>query len=769
MQPPVSVFPINVSVRIRPFSEEEYSNTEDRGDVPAWRVSTAPKNIITEIINEDNHFAFDAIHDEKTTTAEVYRSQLACLPLRVANGLNATVMAYGQTGSGKSFTMLGDPALPRGTDGVLAWSIRDLFSTLEAECVEKPNLSVAVFVSVIEIYNEQLRDLLLVSEDGRPLHAPSLSIRERPQGVYVHHAQRRQVRNAKECIDIIFDHVDSRRLTAATGMNELSSRSHCIITLDVERLFITMIAPSSPMQRALKNEEGEDGASEASESMGTFMDPPPANRTVYSTLHIVDLAGSERVSKTGATGTRMTEGGYINKSLSTLTTVIQRLSESAKNPRSVTFVPYRDSRLTHLLKTALGGNAVTSIVACISPSAWQADESRSTLQFASRAKQIKNRVGINEVVDPELRVKELEELVKSLSNKVAARTLAMWSAKLRLERVSKQLNERIKADAQRRQVETETRGSKGSGSTLASAASPSSLIHTPHPKLTDALSHGVRDGATLEEVAQEREELRHAFQELDTLCRELEQENAAQATRIQTLTSQLPAGAAENGSGSQPDGSNTGNGGKVNMSATAEGPRVTGSGTGGARIKRYGKSFSTSSSSGAARGAAAGTSIQAAAAGGSGKAPNLGDGDSHAPGLLALNSNGTACDEEREKEQEVCFVEVQLKDLENLESRLEEMEKALLEKDALRDAIVETKLSRVQELAVYLHSTNAGLKEELQKTVRDRNALIEEIYAKKPDLQKLKKHYSNVLLSADKLVEAANQKAKLHLKPHGHN
>eukprot|EP00796_Vickermania_ingenoplastis_P010224 gene10224-7166_t len=642
----ISLLFLLVVARVRPPLGAEQGTPE------AWRLASSSE--IVEIGGDSGPFALDGVYGSPASTADVYAGHLAAIPRRVAGGLNGTIMAYGQSGSGKSFTLLGNEADPRGTDGVVVWAVRDLFAALEAELVEKPNLATVVFLTIVEIYNDRLRDLLVVSKDGSPPREERLSIREKPQGMYVHHAIRRRVHTAKDCIDAIYDHVDSRRFSASTGLNEHSSRSHCVVTIDVERLFMVMLDPQAPRGGA----RADDEADEKSESMGTFMDTPPANRTVFSSLHFVDLAGSERVAKTGATGDRMAEGGHINRSLATLTTVVQRLCERSTKPN--TFVPFRDSCLTHLLKTALGGNALTVVVVCLTPSRWSVDESRSTLQFATRLRRIKNRVATTEVVDPELRIKELEELVKALAQKVASRTLNWWSAKLQLSRAlerAEDLEGRVCALS----------GGQRAGHTAAA-----------HRALAASVERDVKPGATTKEVAAEREQLFHSFQELDGLCHELERENAAQEATIQQLKAQLRAErheetvAAVNGMKEKPAGS-----------------------------------------------AEPATATEFEPAGPAAPAP--------AP-VAAQNAA-------------------------DLEARVSQLEMQLLEKDAMRDAIIDTKLKRMQELALYLHSYGAALKERLGEVVAERNTLTNAIHAKKQDVKSLTKQFASPVL-LEKLTRA---------------
>ena len=485
---------IEVAIRVRPL----------RGDLheskPAWQVDTTS---LTELAQPDNVFTFDRVYDATSTTGEIYKRNVRdAIVARVAQGYNGTVFAYGQTGSGKSFTMFGD-ANAR-SPGLIRLAVHDLFKALAAEQQRKPYMRTEVFVSVLEIYNEQLRDLLQGDSAGGaggrgssgnpnasspPLTAPAssmpppLSIRENEYGVYVHNAIRTQVASEEECTGVIYTHAASR-VSAATMMNEHSSRSHCVIRILVERSYFLEDAVPDDDDEAVAEEEDDDETTTQADDddddrassthtgqsggrRGTGKGTKGSakhKKKVISTLNMVDLAGSERVAKTGATGLRMIEGGHINKSLTTLTTVINRLASdaaaqqqqrlhaaSAAMPSGRTsasggggsgtamFIPYRDSRLTHLLKTAIGGNSFTVVLCCITPAVESVNESRSTLQFASRAKKVKNRVRLNEVANAQTRVRELEAALRSTKKLLVAQTLYLWSKQLKIRKYEKQL------------------------------------------------------------------------------------------------------------------------------------------------------------------------------------------------------------------------------------------------------------------------------------------------------------------------------------------
>lgn len=262
--------------------------------------------------------------------------------------------ATGQTGTGKSFSMTGlrDPPELR---GIIPNAIDHIFSHISRNAEKK----FLVSVSFLEIYNEEIRDL--IGSDG-PTSPRGLDIKEHPEkGVYVKDLSTRVVMNSQE-MEELMDCGNKQRSVGATLMNAESSRSHSIFSISIESC---------------------DRNSEA--------------RIVVGKLHLVDLAGSERQSKTGASGNRLKEAAKINLSLTALGNCISALVDGKSS-----HIPYRDSKLTRLLQDSLGGNSKTLMIATMSPVDYNFDESVSTLRYANRAKQIKNKPKINE--DPKVRV-----------------------------------------------------------------------------------------------------------------------------------------------------------------------------------------------------------------------------------------------------------------------------------------------------------------------------------------------------------------------------
>ncbi|GAA6216845.1 kinesin-like protein KIF17 isoform X1 [Lates japonicus] len=309
-------------------------------------------------------FTFDGTYFTDQTTEQMYNEIAYALVEGVTEGYNGTIFAYGQTGSGKSFTMQGvsEPAAQR---GVIPRAFEHIFESIQ--CAE--NTKFLVRASYLEIYNEEIRDLLGSDTKQR------LELKEHPErGVYVRDLSLHTVHSVGECERII-EQGWRNRAVGYTLMNKDSSRSHSIFTIHLE----------------ICN-----------------TDPAGQDHLRAGKLNLVDLAGSERQSKTGATGERLREATKINLSLSALGNVISALVDGRSK-----YIPYRDSKLTRLLQDSLGGNTRTLMIACLSPADNNYEESLSTLRYANRAKSIQNRPRINE--DPkDALLREYQEEIKKL-------------------------------------------------------------------------------------------------------------------------------------------------------------------------------------------------------------------------------------------------------------------------------------------------------------------------------------------------------------------
>ncbi|KAL0236681.1 hypothetical protein PCE1_000079 [Barthelona sp. PCE] len=296
---------------------------------------------------KDLKFAFDRVFDEVAAQHEVYEHTAKPLIKHVVNGFNATVFCYGATGSGKTHTMVGNE---NAGPGVMMLTMIDLFKTIEEL---KDEAHFRVTLSYLEIYNEVIKDLLNPAHDN-------CDIREDPEkGICVSDLTAYELESADMMVQYL-KKGNSNRSISPTEANAVSSRSHAVLQVLIER---TEVASSESTQKR------------------------------YSKLSLVDLAGSERAARTKNRGQRLVEGGNINRSLLALSNCINALARRGKK-KSV-HVPYRNSKLTRLLKDSLGGNTLTCMIANISPSSYSYDDTHNTLQYANKAKNIRVKIKQN--------------------------------------------------------------------------------------------------------------------------------------------------------------------------------------------------------------------------------------------------------------------------------------------------------------------------------------------------------------------------------------
>ncbi|XP_067220113.1 kinesin-like protein KIF1A isoform X2 [Chanodichthys erythropterus] len=383
---------VKVAVRVRPFNSREIG--KDSKCIIQMSGNT------TTIINpkqpkENKSFNFDYSYWSHTTPEDVnyacqkqvYKDIGEEMLLHAFEGYNVCIFAYGQTGAGKSYTMMGKQE--KDQEGIIPLLCEDLFTKISDN--NDNNMSYSVEVSYMEIYCERVRDLL------NPKNKGNLRVREHPlMGPYVEDLSKLAVTSYNDIQDLM-DSGNKARTVAATNMNETSSRSHAVFNI-------------------IFTQKRHDGETENTSEK-------------VSKISLVDLAGSERADSTGAKGTRLKEGANINKSLTTLGKVISALAEmdsapnkNKKKKKVESFIPYRDSVLTWLLRENLGGNSRTAMVAALSPADINYDETLSTLRYADRAKQIRCNAVINE--DPNNRlVRELKDEVARLKDLLYAQGL----------------------------------------------------------------------------------------------------------------------------------------------------------------------------------------------------------------------------------------------------------------------------------------------------------------------------------------------------------
>ncbi|OLN81500.1 Kinesin-like protein 6 [Colletotrichum chlorophyti] len=295
---------------------------------------------------KDQTFMFDRIFDENATQNDVYEGTTKQLLDSVLDGYNATVFAYGATGCGKTHTITGTSQHP----GIIFMTMQELFEKISERSQEK---STEISLSYLEIYNETIRDLLVPggSKQGLMLREDS------NQAVSVAGLTSHHPKDVQEVMDMIVQG-NEWRTVSPTEANATSSRSHAVLQINV-----------------------------AQKDRNADVNEPHT----MATLSIIDLAGSERASATKNRGERLLEGANINKSLLALGSCINALCD----PRKRNHVPYRNSKLTRLLKFSLGGNCKTVMIVCVSPSSVHFDETQNTLRYANRAKNIQTKVTRN--------------------------------------------------------------------------------------------------------------------------------------------------------------------------------------------------------------------------------------------------------------------------------------------------------------------------------------------------------------------------------------
>ncbi|KAM6202039.1 kinesin-like protein KIF7 [Rhynchocyon petersi] len=348
--------PVRVALRVRPLLPKELLH----GHQSCLQVEPECGRVT---LGRDRHFGFHVVLAEDSGQEAVYQACVQPLLEAFFEGFNATVFAYGQTGSGKTYTMgeASVASLHEDEQGIIPRAMAEAFKLID----ENDLLDCVVHVSYLEVYKEEFRDLLEVGTSSR-----DIQLREDDRGnIVLCGVKEVDVEGLDEVLSLL-EMGNAARHTGATHLNRLSSRSHTVFTVTLEQ---RGRAPSR-------------------------LPRPAAGHLLVSKFHFVDLAGSERVLKTGSTGERLKESIQINSSLLALSNVISALGDSQ---RRGSHIPYRDSKITRILKDSLGGNAKTVMIACVSPSSSDFDETLNTLNYASRAQNIRNRATINWRPEPE--------------------------------------------------------------------------------------------------------------------------------------------------------------------------------------------------------------------------------------------------------------------------------------------------------------------------------------------------------------------------------
>ncbi|KAL5721227.1 Kinesin-like protein KIN-5C [Ranunculus cassubicifolius] len=379
---------VQVLLRCRPFSDEELrSNAPQVVTCNDYQREVAvSQNIAGKQI--DRVFTFDKVFGPSAQQRDLYDQAVVPIVNEVLEGFNCTIFAYGQTGTGKTYTMEGECKKSKGGNkgqlpleaGVIPRAVKQIFDTLEGQ-----NAEYSVKVTFIELYNEEITDLLgpeelsKISSDEKQ-KKQLLLMEDGKGGVLVRGLEEEIVTSASEIFTLL-ERGSAKRRTAETLLNKQSSRSHSLFSITIH------IKEPTP--------EGEE-------------------LIKCGKLNLVDLAGSENISRSGAREGRAREAGEINKSLLTLGRVISALVEHLGH------VPYRDSKLTRLLRDSLGGRTKTCIIATVSPAVHCLEETLSTLDYAHRAKNIRNKPEVNQKMMKSTLIKDLYGEIDRLKAEVYA-------------------------------------------------------------------------------------------------------------------------------------------------------------------------------------------------------------------------------------------------------------------------------------------------------------------------------------------------------------
>ncbi|CAI5444067.1 unnamed protein product [Caenorhabditis angaria] len=469
---------IIVAVRVRPFNEREQKrNCKLAIEMPDEQTTVIrdPKT------NEEKRFTYDHSYwshdgfeeqkngyfsptnahyaDQKRVFEDLGRGVLA----NAWAGYNCSLFAYGQTGSGKSYSIVGF----KNNKGIVPIVCEELFKQIQEKSGKKSNANASfeVFISMLEIYCEKVRDLLTTVAPPKG----GLKVREHPKnGFYVENLTTVPVASFKE-IEAKIEEGTKNRTIAATQMNATSSRAHTIVKITF--------------------------AQKSGKNSGTSMKK--------SEINLVDLAGSERQSAAGTEGDRLKEGIVINQSLTTLGRVIKALhdQQKSKGSKKSTQIPYRDSVLTCLLKNALGGNSKTIMIAAISPADINYEETLSTLRFADRAKSIKTNAVINEN-QTEKAMRELREENARLQNQMGGDASQEEIEKLRqlLAQNQKEMEEMEKS-WQQKIAEEAAKHAGGAAEKAEIEKKKAKMCHlwnlNEDPALTNVIVHFIPDGETV--------------------------------------------------------------------------------------------------------------------------------------------------------------------------------------------------------------------------------------------------------------------------------
>ncbi|KAJ3009776.1 kinesin motor protein cin8 [Thoreauomyces humboldtii] len=360
---------ISVVVRVRPRNQKEI---RENSSISITTNGTRGKELHVKSTLTDastKTYSFDKVFGPEADQDLIFGDVLAPMLKEVLMGYNCTIFAYGQTGTGKTYTMEGDLSTVKGQHaGLIPRTLYSLFDCLESNDAGE----YSVRVSFTELYNEELKDLLSSEDDFRKLRI--FDDYNKKGSIVIQNLEETLVKSAADVIAVL-QRGSNKRQIAATKMNEVSSRSHSIFCITVH------IKETTP--------EGEE-------------------LLKVGKLNLVDLAGSENIGRSGAENRRAKEAGMINQSLLTLGRVINALVDRGAH------IPYRESKLTRILQDSLGGSTKTCIIAAVSPAKCNIEETLSTLDYAHRAKNIRNKPEINQKMTKKALLRDYEDQIQRL-------------------------------------------------------------------------------------------------------------------------------------------------------------------------------------------------------------------------------------------------------------------------------------------------------------------------------------------------------------------
>ncbi|XP_052552925.1 kinesin-like protein KIF9 isoform X2 [Tympanuchus pallidicinctus] len=365
---------VRAFVRVKPtahFAQDVIKFGPDNKSIDIYIKKDAKKGIVNNK-QTDWSFRLDGVL-HNTSQELTYETVAKKLVSEALTGYNGTIMCYGQTGAGKTYTMTGATAEYKHR-GIIPRAVQQVFKAIACSV----DSFITVRISYLEIYNETLCDLLSTTTSSGASDV-QMAVVDCPQGVYVKGLSIHPVSDEEDALNLLFEG-ETNRVIAEHSLNKNSSRSHCIFTIYIESRV-----------RVLSD-----------------------TRCIHSKINLIDLAGSERLSKTGSEGRVLKEAAYINKSLSFLEQIIIALADPKRE-----HIPFRQSKLTHVLKDALGGKCNTVLVANICGEALHVEETLSSLRFATRMKWITTEPVINVTYDSEGTVKTLEKEISLLKQELA--------------------------------------------------------------------------------------------------------------------------------------------------------------------------------------------------------------------------------------------------------------------------------------------------------------------------------------------------------------